>query len=144
MADDHPSRQVRPPIRPDRVQRIERGFAAIPNRFLHAGFLASLNHAERSLYFFLVLAGDRQGVSFYSYERICSVLEMTPDDYIAARDALIDKDLVAFDGTRFQILSLPPSPVLQPRRPLAARDDYESDDPATIRRLIRASLDERR
>ena len=53
----------RAPVRPDRVRRIDRGFAAIPNRFLHGGFFASLRHTERSLYLFLVLAGDRNGVS---------------------------------------------------------------------------------
>ncbi len=133
----------RAPVLPERVRRIEGGFAFIPNRFLHRGFFASLSHLERSLYFFLVLAGDRNGVSFYSYDRICSILEVTPDDYLGARNALIDKDLVAFDGTRFQVLSLPAKPVAPPRAPLVAAEDFEREDPATIRQIIRASLDER-
>ena len=133
----------RQPIRPDRVRRVERGFAAIPNRFLHAGFFVSLGHVERSLYVFLVLAGDRSGVSFYRYDKICSTLGVTPDEYVAARNALIGLDLVAFDGTRFQVLSLPSHPLRQPRPPLGTQDDFERDDPATIRRLIRSSLDDR-
>lgn len=133
----------RQPIRPDRVRRIQRGFAAIPNRFLHGGFFVSLGQLERSLYFFLVLAADRSGVSFYAYDKICSTLEVSPDEYVAARNALIDKDLIAFDGTRFQVLSLPPHPVARLRPPLAAQDDFERDDPATIRQLIRDSLNER-
>jgi hypothetical protein len=32
------------------------------------------------------------------------------EQYIAARDALIEKDLIAFDGTLFQVLDLPPTP----------------------------------
>ena len=32
---------------------------------------------------------------------------MLTDEYIVARDSLIDKDLIAFDGTIFQVLSLP-------------------------------------
>ena len=131
------------PVLPDRVRHIERGFAFVPNRFLHEGFFASLGHSERSLYFFLVLAGDRNGVSYYSYERICTTLEFALDDYIAARNALIEKDLVAFDGTCFQILSLPTRPVLRLRRPLATHDDFESDDPATVAQRIRSSLDKR-
>lgn len=133
----------RAPIRPERVRRPEGGFAFIPNRFLHGGFFASLDHLERSLYLFLVLAGDRNGVSYYAYDKICATLEITPDDYVAVRNALIDKDLLAFDGTRFQVLSLPPTPVARPARPLVDQDDLERDDPATIRALIRASLDER-
>lgn len=134
----------RPPIRPDRVRRIDkRGFAFVPNRFLHEGFFAALNHVERSLYLFLLLAGDRNGVSFYSYDKICSALEVTPDDYVTARNALIDLDMIAFDGTRFQVLSLPPVPRTRLRPPLATQDDFEREDPATIRELIRASLDKR-
>jgi hypothetical protein len=59
---------------------------------------------ERSLYLFLVLAGDRNGVSYYGYDRICSTLEITPDRFVAARNALIDMDLLATDGTRMQVL----------------------------------------
>ena len=131
----------RAPPRPDRVRRIDRGFAVIPNRFLHEGFFASLGHVERSLYFFLVIAGDRNGVSFYGHDRICATLEISPDDYIAARNSLIAKDLVAFDGTRLQVLSLPPAPVFLARPPLVTDDDFEEHDPATVRRTIRASFD---
>lgn len=132
----------RPPVRPDRVRSVRRGFAAVPNRFLHEGFFASLSHLERSLYFFLVLAADRNGVSYYAYDRICSTLEITPDRFIEARNALIDLDLIATDGTRFQVLSLPDRPLSRTRSPLVTQDDFERDDPATVRQLIRASLDE--
>lgn len=132
----------RQPIRPDRVRCVRRGFAAIPNRFLHEGFFASLGHLERSLYFFLVLAGDRNGVSYYAYDRICATLEITPEQFIEARKALIEQDLLATDGTRFQVLSLPDQPISRARSALVSQDDFERDDPATIRQLIRASLDQ--
>lgn len=134
----------RAPPRPDRIRRIEGGFAFLPNRFLHEGFFASLSHAERSLYFFLVLAGDRNGVSFYAYDRICDALELTPDEYLLVRNSLIDKDLIAFDGSRFQVLSLPATPIVPTRRPLVASEDFEDHDPATIRHIIQSSLDRRR
>jgi hypothetical protein len=134
----------RAPPRPDRIRRIEGGFAFVPNRFLHDGFFASLSHAERSLYFFLVLAGDRNGVSFYAYDRICDALDLTLDEYLLVRNSLIDKDLIAFDGSRFQVLSLPPAPIVPTRRPLVTPEDFEDHDPATIRHIVRSSLDRRR
>jgi hypothetical protein len=137
------ARTQRAPILPERVRRIERGFAVIPNRFLHGGFLASLTHAERSLYLFLVLAGDRNGVSFYAYDRICSTLEMTLDDYLVVRNRLIERDLIAFDGTRFQVLSLPDQPVVPVRPPLRTEEDFDTHDPATIRQLVDTSFNER-
>ena len=143
MTEHRKTRPQRTPVRPDRIRRIDRGFAFVPNRFLHEGFFVSLSHAERSLYLFLILAGDRNGVSFYSHDRICAALEVSTGDYIALRNSLIDKDLIAFDGTRFQVLSLPQQPVARTRPALTTPDDFEREDPATIRQLIRASLDER-
>ena len=134
----------RAPLRPDRIRRIAGGFAFVPNEFLHRGFFTSLSHAERSLYFFLVIAGDRNGVSFYAHDRICAELELTLDGYLVVRDRLIDLDLIAFDGTRFQVLSLPPAPSVPPPRPLVTQDDFEDHDPATIRRILRSTLDRRR
>ncbi|HHH27260.1 MAG TPA: hypothetical protein ENK57_02770 [Polyangiaceae bacterium] len=133
----------RPPIRPDRVRTVRTAFAAIPNRFLHDGFFASLGHVERSLYLFLVIAGDRRGVSYYGHERICSTLEIDLDTYLAARNALVELDLIATDGVRFQVLSLPARPHTRSRAALSTRDDFERADPATVRNLLREALDER-
>jgi len=97
-------------LNPDRTRQIRGGFSFIPHRFLTDGFLKTLSQPQLLLYIFLVLAADRYGLSFYSYDRICSFLHMTLEQYTAARDGLIEKDLIAFDGTLFQVLSLPASP----------------------------------
>jgi hypothetical protein len=94
-------------LNPDRIRRINGGFSFIPHRFLCDGFLPSLQQKEILLYLFLVLASDRHGLSFYSYDSICTLLQMDLDQYINARNGLIDKDLIAFDGTVFQVLELP-------------------------------------
>jgi hypothetical protein len=107
--------------------------------FLRRGFFASLTADERDLYFFLLLVADRRGVSFYHYDSICAVLECSLDDYLAARNGLIDKDLIAFDGTRFQVLSLPDKPRSRISAPLRTSDDLETHDPATVRRLVDSS-----
>jgi hypothetical protein len=127
----------RTPPRPDRLRRIEPGFAFVPNRFLRDGFFAQLSPFERSLYLFLVLAADRNGVSFYGLARIGSLLEAPIEDVLDARDRLIDLDLVAFDGTRFQVMSLPDKPVVAP--PPDCDVDH-SDTAAAVRRVIRSSL----
>ena len=93
-----------------RIRKIDGGFAFIPHRFLTDGFVSGLNPDELLLYLFLVLAADRYGLSFYSYDKICTLLEMGLDQYIEARCTLIKQDLVAFDGTIFQVLSLPSRP----------------------------------
>ena len=90
-----------------RIRRIDGGFSFIPHRFLTDGFLSALDPHQLLLYFFLVLAGDRYGLLFYSCDSICSLLQMSMDQYLQARHALIEKDLIDFDGTIFQVLDLP-------------------------------------
>ena len=97
----------RRPIRPDRVPRIDGSFAALPHRLLRDGFLASLEHHETLLYLVLALVADRQGMSFYSDDRLAGMLRFTLDDFLSARTGLLRKDLIAHDGTRHQVLSLP-------------------------------------
>ena len=118
-------------LNPNRIRRIEGGFSFIPHRFLADGFLAALNQKEVLLYLFLVLVSDRHGLSFYSYDVICSLLQLTLDEYIGARDGLIKKDLLAFDGAIFQVLELPKRPIEAQRR---KEERYE------IANLIQQSL----
>ncbi len=134
-------RVLRTPIVPERVRSIAgQGFCFVPHRFLRDGFFAALAADELLLYLVLILAGDRHGVSFYHQDSLCSLLQVPFHRYMAARNGLIDKDLVAFDGTRLQVLSLPARPKRIPARPLRTASDFEGEDPATIRQLIRSSL----
>jgi len=126
----------RSPIVAERIRRIDGGFSFVPHRFLHKGFFASLSQEELLLYFFLVLAGDRNGVSFYGHDAICTLLGVSNDTYIFARNSLIDKDMLAFDGRRFQVLSLPQEPIRTVSVALKTREDFETHDPATIRQII--------
>jgi hypothetical protein len=59
---------------------------------------------------------------------------MDLDQYIKARNGLIEKDLIAFDGTVFQVLELPAS--LYPRLSPKTR----SKDQAAIAQLADRSL----
>ena len=116
------------------------GFAFIPHRFLTGGFVSALGPDELLLYLFLVVVGDRQGLSYYGYDKICMLLRMNLDEYILARDALIDKDLIAFDGYLFQVLSLPEESSAGRSKMLKSRQDMERHDPATIHQLIAQSF----
>lgn len=133
----------RAPINAERVRRIDgQGFSFIPHRFLRDGFFASLDRDELSSYFFLVLASDRNGISFYRYDSICSLLQMPLETYLQARNGLIHKNLIAFDGTRFQVLSLPARPVHPLSEPLVSQADLEQHDPATIRQILSDFIDD--
>jgi hypothetical protein len=96
------------PLCPQRVRKITGSFAFIEHRFLRDGFWTSLSHHELLLYVFLVLVADRDGLSYYSFDKICTLLKVSLDDSLIARNALIKKDRIAFDGHLLQVLSLPP------------------------------------
>ena len=125
---------------PDRLRKISGSFAFIEHRFLRDGFWDALNHHQLLLYLFLVVVADRNGLSYYSYDKICTLLKISVDDYILARDALIDKDLIAFDVSLFQVLSLPQKPCQPDPKALKTTNDMQTHDPATIDQLIKKSL----
>ncbi len=131
------------PLMPERVRTIQGSFATIEHRFLRDGFWGSLSHHELLLYFLLVLVSDRQGLSFYGYDKLCSLLQMDLEDYLQARNQLIQKDLVAFDGRIFQVLSLPERPVHAPSPILKTSEDMERKDPATIHHILRRAFGEK-
>ena len=125
---------------PDRIRGINGSFAFLEHRFLRDGFWETLSHDELLLYVFLVLVGDRKGLSYYPYDKICTLLKVTLDDYIAARNDLIQKDLIAFDGRLFQVLSLPETPAGRELHPITDMDEMRQRDPATIATIIREAL----
>ncbi len=93
-----------------RIRRINGGFSFIPHRFVADGFLHTLNQKVLLLYLFLILVSDRFGLSFYSDESICAFLQLNQEEYANARNILIAKDLIAFNGKLFQVLDLPAKP----------------------------------
>ncbi len=90
-----------------RIRKTGKSFCFIPHRFLTDGFLQSLTLHELAVYLFLVLASDKNGISYWADKTIKSVLGLKEKDYIFARSCLIHKDLIEYDGVLFQVLSLP-------------------------------------
>ena len=113
---------------PQRVRRIEKSFAWIDHRLLRNGFLPVMTHHDQSLYLFLVLAADRNGVSFYRKEKICDQLGLDFGAFEVARDRLIDLKLIAFEpysaltpNGYYQVLPVdgsPPAPTAELLRKL--------------------------
>jgi len=128
------------PIEPCRIRKITGSFAFIEHRFLREGFWASLDHHQLLLYLFLIIVADRHGLSYYSYDKICTLLGISVDEYILARNVLIDLDLIAFDGSLFQVLSLPDKTALPAPTALNNQKEMEQHDPATIHHLVMQSF----
>lgn len=95
------------PIIAERIRKISGSFSWIDHRILTNGFLTAMSCHEILLYFFLVLVGDKNGVSCYHYDKICQLLKIELDEYVQARNSLLQRSLIAFEQGRFQVLELP-------------------------------------
>jgi hypothetical protein len=120
----------------DRIRKINGTFAWIGHQFLRQGFWNSLTHHELLLYLFLVIVGDRCGLSYYSFDKICTLLSISTDDYIDARNALIDKNLIAFNGHLFQVLSLPEKVISRPRPPIRSPKKKFEQGPESMGQIL--------
>lgn len=103
---------IRPqPPQPNRIRSIHGSFSWIDHRFLRQGFDRGLTRLEKLLYFVLIAVSNRDGVSFYSEERLWEVLDIRHGhELIGARDELVARDLIAFKDGICQVLDLPPGP----------------------------------
>jgi hypothetical protein len=127
-------------LRPDRLRTIEKPFGWIPFRLLTDGFFADLSDRSKLLYVFLCLVADRQGTSFYGDAKLQTYFQLHQAKIDLARTELIHKDLIAYDGRRYQVLSLPGAEHREPRRTKTA-PEHRTADPERLgdilQRLVR-------
>lgn len=88
---------------PQKVRKIEKSFAWIDHRLVRNGYLQVMAHDDMALYLFLILAADRNGVSFYRKEKICDAVSLDFNQFEIARDRLVNMKLIAFEG--YSVLS---------------------------------------
>jgi len=123
----------RPP-RPDRIRTIQGSFSWIDHRFLREGFDQGLDRLEKLLYFLLIAVSNREGVSFYSDQRLGELLGVRfSHELTGARSQLIARDLIAFENGVYQVLALPPKP-LPPGRYQAGWERTSGGAPESERR----------
>jgi hypothetical protein len=92
-----PEPKVRPVVpEPQRVRRIDGSFGWIDHRLLRDGHLEGLTLTDLAVYVFLVLAADRNGVSFYRKDVISRKLDIGWGDFAEAKRRLIERRLIAF------------------------------------------------
>lgn len=109
-------------LRPDRLRSIERPFAAVPCRLLTDGHFSRLSAEGRQLYFLLLLAADRNGMSFYSKPRLQQHLCFSLEQLDSAVSELLRLDFIAYQGGAFQVLSLsPPAATQSPIQTISQR-----------------------
>src|SRR4030067_214494 len=96
------------PPRPDRIRSIRGSLRWIDHRFLRQGFDQGLTRVEKLLYLVLIAVSNRDGVSFYSDQRLGEILEIRhAHELTGARNELVDRGVIAFERAIYQVLDLP-------------------------------------
>jgi hypothetical protein len=118
-----PTSRPLPVLRPDRLRRPPRSFAWLDHRLRSDAFLERMTPEEITLYCFLALAADGQGLSCWRLDRIERETTLDVSLLHRAREGLVRADLLAFrpwraqcpDGS-YQLLALP-APATKPLHP---------------------------
>ena len=93
------------PLVPSRVRVLPRHFAWADHRLRE--HLCRMNLEEIALLFFLHLAADRQGCSFWADSTVGRKLGLPEGEVIQARYGLEQKGYIAYAYPRYQLLELP-------------------------------------
>ncbi len=98
-------------LRPERLRQVPAGFGWVDHRLVRHGFISRCDHAGLALYLFLVTVADAQGLSYYSDGAICRRLRLEPLQLTAARQQLVQAELVAYQKPLYQVLALDSAPL---------------------------------
>ena len=95
-------------LRPQRRRHIPASFSRVDHRLVRHDYFARADHRAWTLYLFLVTVADAQGLSYYSDPAIGRHLNLDAAALSAARQQLVQADLIAYQKPLYQVLALPP------------------------------------
>lgn len=93
--------------RPERCREVERPFGWAPCRLATGGWLSRLSLPAKALYLGLCLVADRRGLSYFGAEKLQTLCGLDASGLRGATAELVQGDLLATAGPRYQLLSLP-------------------------------------
>src|SRR5439155_740838 len=101
-------------IRPERLRRVPQGFNWVDHRLVSQNFVSRCDCSALALYLFLVTVSDAQGLSYYSDAGIGRRLKLDCFQLAAARQQLVQADLIAYQRPLYQVLALDKTPDAAP------------------------------
>jgi hypothetical protein len=101
-------------LRPDRLRQLPSQFSWIDQHLIRHRHLHSCEHSAWALYLFLTTVADAQGLSYYSDASTMRLVKLDPVQLSAARQQLIQAQLLCYEKPLYQLLALPEDPKAQP------------------------------
>jgi hypothetical protein len=111
-------------LRPERLRQVPEQFSWVDQALVQKHFIDRCEARSAALYLFLVTVCDAQGLSYYGTATLARRLHLSDEQFAAARQQLIELELIAYRAPLYQVLALPgtvAAPVAAaPRTPAAA------------------------
>ena len=94
-------------LRPERQRLIPEQFSWVDQALVQQHFIDRCDARSAALYLFLVTVSDAQGLSYYGAPTLARRLRLSDEQFAAARQQLIELDLIAYRSPLYQVLALP-------------------------------------
>lgn len=93
-------------LRPERLRQVPAQFSWIDQALVQRHLIDRCDARAAALYLFLVTVADAQGLSYYGSSSLTQRLHLSDEELSAARQQLIDLELVAFSAPLYQVLAI--------------------------------------
>ena len=110
-------------LRPERLRQVPEQFSWVDQALVQQHFIDRCEARSAALYLFLITVSDAQGLSYYGAATLARRLHLSDEQFAAARQQLVDLELIAYRSPLYQVLALPgtvAAPRPAPRAPPAA------------------------
>lgn len=135
-------------LRPQRLRQVPEQFSWIDQALVQRHLIDRLDARAAALYLFLVTVADAQGLSYYGSASLMQRLHLSTEELGAARQQLIDLELVAFEAPLYQVLAIAgttaaPRSASTSLRPATASAALDTGGPVSLAQLL-GQLEHRR
>jgi hypothetical protein len=96
-------------LQPERLRHVPEQFSWVDQAFVQQHFIDRCQAHSAALYLFLITVADAQGLSYYGAATLARRLHLSEEQFTAARQQLIELDLIAYRSPLYQVLALPGS-----------------------------------
>jgi hypothetical protein len=94
-------------LRPERLRQVPEQFSWVDQALVQQHFIDRCEARSAALYLFLVTVSDAQGLSYYGAAALAQRLHLSEEQFAAARQQLIELELIAYRSPLYQVLALP-------------------------------------
>lgn len=93
----------------ERLRRVPKQFSWVDQRLVQDRYVDRCSARALALYLFLVTVADCDGLSYFGEATLAQRLHLSAEELHAARQQLIEVQLIAWQAPLYQVLALPES-----------------------------------